>query len=666
MRKIICFAIFALACVALGQDAKVTYSTVAVPVKKAVTDLAAKSGMNIACSASMDKEFVILRLKDAPMSEVMKQLAAVTSGTWTTEGETQYLTRDVAGRTLEENRLRKTFADKIAASLKKTQDALAKKPATGAKKGEDEDESFGMSFGFLGGGTSMAKLALAIGATQLASVPEDSRVVFSTSPTRVQRQLPSSVNAIITEFVAEHNKSAAAAKHDEPAKVDSDENMAAFRDFFGMYMKKPEVITGTPAKALVIATRQALFSGYTLELRLYDANGKMLASGVTPVITEMPFDPEEFMSDKPKPAADKKGKDIELSALSKEMYSAGGSLGSMGGAANTKLSAELMNALRDPVARDPLSFVHSEALIAIAEQRDEQLVANVPDGLMSFFNNIGQDSTLTDVSFLKQITGDDKAKVTEANGWLVVSPANPVQARKQRADRTALRVLIDTAQSKGSVGLDDVAAYATKNDSPMEGAPATMTYILLFAPSAMQQGMMGMMDWDLLRLYGLLSPAQRDTLRQGRRIGFSNLGADQSAQLEKMLYGPSQRLMFEEQRADNSKSKDPFSDLIMGQMMRAGGQRGGDFRTEPTEVMPNGLPATGYIQVNFSSDPVAQPQTMSTDFGRGMSLGPMELGLFKFFSEDPQMSKISGAMPTMTSRMMRPRSSRTISWRARV
>jgi hypothetical protein len=84
----------------------------------------------------------------------------------------------------------------------------------------------------------------------------------------------------------------------------------------------------------------------------------------------------------------------------------------------------------------------------------------------------------------------------------------------------------------------------------------------------------------------------------------------------------------------------------MTSMSRFTGGNDNDYRTEPTEIMPNGLPSDGFVSVNFSSEPVAQPQTMSTDLGRGSVLGPMELGMFKYFKEDPNMAQIGGQMPT--------------------
>ncbi|MFI5386847.1 MAG: hypothetical protein ACHQ50_12095 [Fimbriimonadales bacterium] len=643
MRTFLSFAVLALFSASFSQEAKVTYTTPAVSAKKAVAGLAEKSGMKIACSTAMDKEILILRLQDAPVDQVMAQIAAVTSGTWSKEGETSYLVPNSSMRSGEEIKLRQRLAAKIADALKKQADAFAK----AAKTTPAQQPAVPAMFAGIGAGNeAMTKLALAIGANQLASVDEGGRVVFSSNPTRMQRSLPGGANAIIDEFVADYNKRAALAKQDEPAKNEVDPNMAAFMELFGNRMKKPQPITTAPAKALVVASRRGMFMGYTLELKLYDAQGKMLANSSLPLVTDMPFDPQSIL----KPAAPPKneGQEIQLSALAKELYSANRSFGSLGsgGAGNLKLSKELMVALRDPVEHDPLSFVHSEALIATAQQRNEQLVADLPDGVTSVFDDLVAKGKLTPESFLSDIKGEDKAQIQEGNGWIVISAANPVKARKERTDRVALRSLIQVAQAQGYLGLDTLASYAVSNEAPLEGAPASMMYVMLFAPGAMQQGMMGMVNWEMLRLYGMLDSGQRQALRQGTRLQFGQLAPGQQTQVSKMLFGADEVLTVETQQPGRPK-QDPLTELITSQIERYTGGNESDYRSEPTEVMAGGLPANGYIVVNFSTEPVAQAQTMSSDFGRAAALGPMELGMLKFFKEDPSVSQLSGQIPTL-------------------
>ena len=642
MRRFFSLAASILICTSPAQEAKITYTTVAVSAKNAIAGLAEKSGLKLACAPAMANEILILRLQDAPLDRAMQQIATVTSGAWQKDGDVTYLVPNRAVRGTEEKNAQQRLAAKIAKTLKGYQDAQAK----AAKDPKTSEQAVPAAFAAIGAGqNAMTKLAVAIGADRLSSVEEGARVVFSSNPTGMQRMLPESANAAIDEFVVEYNKTAIAAKQEEPAKEDADPNMAAFMELFGSRMKKPVPITTAPAKALVVGSRRSMFGGFTLELKLYGANGKLLASSTLPLTVDLPFDPAQFTNPKPVPTSE--GPEIELSPLTKELYSAGQTMGALN-AGGLKLSKDLLAALRDPVEHDPLSFVHSEALIAISRQRNEQLVADLPDGVLSIFDSLTPKGKLTAQSFLKDIAGDNKADVHESDGWLEIGPNDPVKARKERTDRGSLRTLIGAAQSKGYASLDDVASYATYNEAPLTDAPGSTMYIMLFAPGAMQGGMMGMVDWDLVRLYGQLDSTQRQTLRQGGRLPFGQLAPGQQQQVSKMLFGANEVLMVESRQTGTTQKKsDPLTDLIIASIERSTGGNENDFRSEPTEVMPSGLPSNGFIQVNFTSEPVAVPQTMSSDFGRGAAIGPMELGMLKFMKDDPNMSQFSGQIPTM-------------------
>lgn len=645
MRRFSFIAILALAGAVWAQDAfpdvKVTYTTVAVTPRQALAEISAKTGVQLQSTPTMDREVLVLRLKDAPLGDAMRKIAQATAGAWEKKGEIYYLIADMTKRQQEAATAQQKYAEGIAKRLQKMREEMtkAKQPPTKTAGADDADDFMG----FLSmGESSLQKMVVALGASAIAQVGEGGRVVYATQPNRMQRPLPGAVSSLIGEFIVEYNKQAVADKQSEGDLSGAPPEAAAFLEMFKQ--PKREVVKGNPAKTLVILERrEGMFGGVKLEVKLFDQNGVVLANQSSQISVDMPFDPKDY--GKPAPAPTKPSPKIELSPVSKELFTVGQSFSSMGAASNLKLSPELMAAFADPVARDPLSFVDSEGLIAVAENRDRQLVADLPDDLLSFWGNLKAKGDLTIDSFLDGLKEDDATVIEDADGWMVVSPGQPVEARADRTDRFALRTLIQAAQRQGYVSLDDVAAYALKNDSPMDGAPASTAYIMVFAPNAIQAGMMGSTDWDLLRLYGNLSAVQRQNLKEGGRVGFGQLSPAAQSLLTQMLFGAKTALQVDTNQP--KKESDPLMDMMMSQMSRFGqGGGGGDFRTEPTEAMPQGLPPAGYLQVAFSSEPIAMAQTISTDFGRNFALSSMELGLFKFFKEDPSMSEVAGELPT--------------------
>ncbi len=629
VRKLLFFAV--LACCSLAATQTVTYTTAAVPAKVAIETIAKQTGVKLDCSPAMRTEIVILHLTNAPLAQVLAQIASVTSGTWTKEGDITYLVPSSAARQREEQQVQREYRDRIAAALKKIEDAQKE-----AAKPKPDQQDMRVFMAVTGGG-ALSGLARAIGIDGLASIGKGQRVVFSTAPTSMQRPLPAVAMSLIFEFVKEHNAIAAAVKADEPAKAAQEPDTQAFMAIF--MPKKPKVITGTPAKALVVATRQG-FVGLTLQVKLYDADGKVLAQQMVPLGIDVGFDPASFATPK-KPTPPPTGVTVELSPYAKEIYEAGGAIGAMGGGSRLKLTPKLLETLHDPVNHDPLSFVYSEGLIAAAKDKKEQLVANLPDGVLSLFSNMSTAPKLTTDSFLKSI--EAQAKVTDASGWMTVRPANPVEAREQRTDRVALRTLIAASVSNGYASLDDVAAYALRNPAPMTDAPASTMYVLLFAPNVLEQGMTGLVNWNLVRLYGTLSVTQKQGLRQGERIPFSRLDPTQRGLVQKMLFGEETDLDVD----GAAPAGDPLTNTMMKQISRFSGGSEGDYRTEPTEIMANGLPANGVINITASVEPVAQAQTSSTDFARAAMLGPTELGLLDYMKDEMKSSQMASSIPTL-------------------
>ncbi len=169
-----------------------------------------------------------------------------------------------------------------------------------------------------------------------------------------------------------------------------------------------------------------------------------------------------------------------------------------------------------------------------------------------------------------------------------------------------------------------------------------MPYLMLFAPNAMQQGMMGMADWNALRLYGTLGIAQRQTLADRGRLALSTFAPNQQALLNRMLFGSQSDLRIQD---PNAKPKEEMGFLEMIRGFIPGGASN-DYRQEPTEIMPNGLPPQGFLTGSLAKEPVGKADGVDPMMMFG-ALGADELAMLRFFKEDPKMGLMAGMMPTV-------------------
>jgi hypothetical protein len=87
-----------------------------------------------------------------------------------------------------------------------------------------------------------------------------------------------------------------------------------------------------------------------------------------------------------------------------------------------------------------------------------------------------------------------------------------------------------------------------------------------------------------------------------------------------------------------------------------GNNSGGTWKQEPTEIMPDGLPNAGTIQVKSENTMVGRVEGESELNSMFGALGPGELALFQFMRDDPNMSAMGQGMPQINALKMGTRS----------
>ncbi|MBS1720195.1 MAG: hypothetical protein JST35_07100 [Armatimonadetes bacterium] len=644
----------------------VTLNAVAAPLKVQLATLSKEYGVNLSASPEMNSEPVILRLKDVPLDVLKERLAKATSGRWDVEKDGFRLVADRAERNREFNRTQAIRAQKISESLKKKVEQLNQNPLRSAS---DADKMFGsgknsvgLAIGGQGGAVrsnisgdpatrAIIRMVQVLGPNALASVEADERVVYATSPTRAQRALPGATQSAIAELLREHSLyvsaySRAQAKKPKTAPDGVDEDkLKEMAELFGFEDQlEPKALDGTPAKILLVIKRSKLFGSVEVELLLVSNTGSILLRGSSNFdagrgvfdFDDFEFDPATgSVKNKPEPPAPKDEVDFEvsLSELSKKRREFNMFDFEQPGQADKKIPDDLREAMLNPEKRDPLSFGESEALIQIAEKKNVNLVALLPDDVTGFSLGVSK-GPMKAAAFLNQIK--QSTEITTEGGWMVARPADPYLARTERTDRAALGQFIRAAQTKGVMTLDDLAAYALRNREPAE-TPAAMSYMTMFTPEAVQGGMGMGLSWETLRFFGTLPAPMRAQMKSGEVVPFGRLSPQQQQLAAALLFGPETRLALEADRKKRSVLPPMFEAMapVIGKSLK----------TEPTEVMPMGILSGWGVQLSIQVEPCAKP-TANSMFGN-MTLGADELGMLKFFKESPQFQGMSAMMPSL-------------------
>lgn len=267
----------------------------------------------------------------------------------------------------------------------------------------------------------------------------------------------------------------------------------------------------------------------------------------------------------------------------------------------------------------------------------------------------GLSQDLTPSRYLKLLQDSMECEVAETVGWLEVRPRFAEAARNERSDRLALTRLIAASKANAGARLADIAQYALTSPAPMENQVA-MLHLVRFAPQTLNSGMR-MPDWNMLRLYGMLPPGILANLTQGGTLRFSQLTPGISAQTSKILFGPGTKLT-----VDRGQAAPPSALSFFSMMEDFAPSNHQDFRDEPTEVMPNGLPPAGALALDASESIIGSPAGGNWPPGFDFALGADELALFRWFSEDPNFASMSGGMPTMDGLRLGSRSTLTFNF----
>jgi hypothetical protein len=491
------------------------------------------------------------------------------------------------------------------------------------------------------GGRAIARLLTAMNPSDLAALEPATRTVVS----QMQRPMPGNASTIIAQFLDEQRMLDKVAG-DAPVV----EGGGGFiRAEIGGGRDRQRTTTGRPGKTLLVITRMGIADVLQCQLTVYDAQtGDNMASGFLSLVPEPPT-----VLPSPKSGPEE---NLPISALGKEfakLVSANGGnsigaaramfaistgddggdvtfLGSPSGGPPVALSKEWRERVLNPDKFEPLSTTTSDIFLGIANGRNENLVATFPDAtLLPSARRIAQGELKASEALSLAHTSWQLA-TSEKDGWLEVWPSQPYTAAQERMNRVALGKMLRTLDTKGRLGLDDLATYAVSTDAVNTMAGVDYFYLRLLDPATADRQFASIFQGnrEMLKFYGLLGQSQRNGLANGQPLALGSLGQKQRDLLHSMVYnsldGP--RITTPNERP--SPRQGPGGPAAM--MMGAGG-----LQRERTEALPTGVPSNGVLilrlmreQAVLATDSTgANGQYLTADaLGRQRSMASMQFG----------------------------------------
>lgn len=656
---------------ALGQDTSkiLDFEAKATTVRSLLAQMSRQTGVALSCSIQVQNDVVLLRAKGQSLDALMAKLAEVTTCKWDRSGNGFNLSRDVDKAKTEDAKYLDYRAQAIQQELEKSVQELKKQGGFDANKAandtspgrasiETNDNGKTTQFKLPNPneapiGRALMRILASLNARDLAAIPEGSRNVFATSPTRMQRPMPPAANSALQMFVQEQEAYVRAAGQPDPGGAGAD-------ILFLGGESRPLAFQGGFGKALLIFYRGPGQEGLQVELKIADSTGTIRAShskylgprgdsrkaGQTPAgaAGESPI----AISDLSKQIAEALGGPIrngQGDTFSFTATSGGGGVlrvvGSPFGAPqNAKpLTKELQAWFARPDQNDPLSSFVAELIGGMDSEGN--LIALLPDSLLMPLASLA--SKPLKPSELKELLSREQLMaVRQDGGWTVVQPQYPSLARLRRVDRIAFSNMLKAIDKEGMLSLDTAAAYASGRIQPMMGGIESQ-WVNLAYPHAAPAFSNAMGSWRMYQFYAVLDPGRRATLRDRGEVAVGGLSVNQQAALSTMVFhdpmGPSRRQIevpMPPQGAQRQRTQVATRSIAIAGSDSMEFMPMFDLSTnlsdERTEMLPNGLNLNGLAKL---SGDVQEGLYATQSSGGGRFFTAQEYGMYMGLAGGP-------------------------------
>ena len=606
-------------CTTQAPPATVTFSEPAAPLKRLMPQLARALSQPLRVSKAIENEVLCVAVKDVAPSDLMKHIAQAVAATWITKSDGIYLSPNGNARAALEERGLEARIPAVAKAIGCLSPEALAKEAAGRKRFEEtigkqvEEQLQGADLelmqAFRAGDESdqspdpiFYQLLGALGARTLASVPFGSRVVFSSNPTQRQLPLKGDLADWVAKCVRRYNASATKEPSNPGELLEGRWDSGWGRSPHGA-IEKP------------VAKLDLVFAGWTsspadlvsnCQFVLYDADGKQLATegamdgnrfGVTLDTFEAS---RNFESAAPTEPPIRLPTEIErfMAVLTNDKQD-------VARPTSARVQSEVQERLTKPDVVDPLAYP-AELIVAAAHVRHLQLVASLPDASFEWCTSFsGEQMSPKDV--LDQLAGDSYLATEVKDGWLTVSP---IEYGAEPVDRAQLAKIATKFNGLTDLTLDDLIGLARIGFGEPFGSALVTPWLSAVCP--MLQSLDSDEDWKLIRLYGDLDPLDRQKLEHGGQVKLASLGQEAQALADDIVFSRDGWGMWVSGIGTLAVDSEDVAAWSSEELKEYDGEAPDDFRADPTELIPRGLPNEAFLRLTTSEEQVLRPANQGT------------------------------------------------------
>jgi hypothetical protein len=549
---------------------------------KLLEGLSEDVGIRLEADATTARELVVVRVRDVPLPTLMAKLAETIDAEWVERGGRHTLTRPAARAQAQVRKEERQRLESLAKRLEEISlgharqgaldegaaERLALRIADLAQTGVRGTYRDIRSLSELTPSSRLiARLLPKVGPVEMAAIPAGRRVVFSTSPNRMQRALPREALDEVLTFAREQNLLASALEG----------RLAPRNSAQGSYLPydldNASTIDAPPAKVL-LAVHHTERDSYQAEVVVADESGKILARHQRSVQTSF----EDFASTIASAPTGDNERAVELQEDGR-LFADWIKHAARGLPNTPKPAGRLREILLHPERHELLELVLPDILLAFARSRDHHLIAHVDD-LSFMMGSIFATEGATPTAAIHVLTQEGNLDLQTEDGWSLLRQRRPAYEREMRTDRAVLGRLLRDVVTQEKITID-LMARNLHLLPPLEEITLSVWLAMMLGGREIEEYMQKD-GRSALKVYAMLDREQRSALGAGKALEMRTLSSAQQAVIADMAFN---------RRA-----------MTYGNVSPMFGSPRNALTSEPTEAMPNGLPGGATLSGSISTE----------------------------------------------------------------
>lgn len=637
-------ALSSLAVSAVGQDTAqlVSVTEKATSVRALLAKLESTTKVPLVVNPQLAEERLIISVKDRPLKETLDRIAEAVHGSWVPERggfrlvRTQATQNQLAAEALKLRTavVRKSIQDQLATAEKnpiRTQAQAKARAEQMAKFRQDlmdqlskqQGPAFVMNSRLEEPQTpataNLVKLLAAIGPEAIARLSAGQRAVYALTPTRSQLPLPSAAaSAVAREFDASQSLYLEAL---QGLPQDNTPGRAMIFD-----NTNPETMKTGPTVEILVQIQAYSQGSIGVVVWFVNKDGDVISEGAISVATDPePTQAPAGVGEGGQPITFSEDAAMHSKLLANSPTGPGRGLRVISRGGETmiamtagpsgppvprpEISARWRDILSKPNLHEPLSFAASEAVLGIASQLGDNVVANLPDEAIMTFARGGAEP-LSPQRFWSALTNNLRVAASRQGGWLVLKPSSPLSTAAGRLNRQAAQAFYGPLANGDPLSLDPLATFIASTTLGYP-PPSVSETLGLINPTARGSFEAAVRDAAAYQLYATLSLQDRQRLVAGASVPLQNLSPAQRGLVSSLLFDSPMGPMSRVPRPQGTQESRTVSMRSGGGGVTFGGL--GRLSDERTEFLSNGFPMQASFSLKMEQEVAVEASSSTSD-----------------------------------------------------